>query len=352
MAASESESSRSERRCFSSVSEEDLDTLVEEIDAKNTKDVISFSQRILMSYCKEKDIEFGSLNNFSEAELCSFLRTFYAEVRQSNGDYYAKRSLITLRYGLHRHFQKVRSIDINNNTSFKAANDVFRGMLHKLKEAGKGAVQHKEPITPEDMRKIRKLTALDISTPLGLQNKVFVDIMLHLCNRGRENWRAMKEHFAVVQDSSNERYVHMTQDMKTKNHCGECDEVSQGGRMYETHDENCPVESFLAYISHLNPKCEAFWQRPKPNKPSDLSTPWFDNAPIGMNTMAKKMSTISTAAKCSKIYTNHCLCATSINTLDSAGFEARHIMSISGHRSETSIKHYSQVQEHQNAQWV
>jgi hypothetical protein len=26
---------------------------------------------------------------------------------------------------------------------------------------------------------------------------------------------------------------------------------------------NCPVASFESYISKLNPKCEAIWQRPK-----------------------------------------------------------------------------------------
>lgn len=38
----------------------------------------------------------------------------------------------------------------------------------------------------------------------------------------------------------------------------------------------------------------------------------------------------------SNINTNHCLCATSITELNRSGFEALHIMSISGHQSESS----------------
>ena len=40
-------------------------------------------------------------------------------------------------------------------------------------------------------------------------------------------------------------------------------------------------------------------------------------------------------------YTNHCLRATSIIILQNAGFRDREIMSVSGHRSESSLKHYA-----------
>ncbi|XP_070549671.1 uncharacterized protein [Ptychodera flava] len=50
-------------------------------------------------------------------------------------------------------------------------------------------------------------------------------------------------------------------------------------------------------------------------------------------------------AQCSRIYTNHCLRARTVTTLDDEGFEARHIMSISGHKSETSIRQYARVGE-------
>ena len=67
--------------------------------------------------------------------------------------------------------------------------------------------------------------------------------------------------------------------------------------------------------------------------------------PVGKNTLAEKMKQISLTAKCSRTYTNHCLRATTVTTLDRNGFEARHIMGVSGHKSESSIRSYSRVCE-------
>ena len=53
------------------------------------------------------------------------------------------------------------------------------------------------------------------------------------------------------------------------------------------------------------------------------------------------MKNLSEKAGLSKPYTNHCLRATCITMLDQHGFEARHIMQVSGHRSESSITNYS-----------
>lgn len=53
------------------------------------------------------------------------------------------------------------------------------------------------------------------------------------------------------------------------------------------------------------------------------------------------MKTMSAEYELSKAYTNHCLRATTITNLDSLGFASRHIMCVSGHRSESSIKSYS-----------
>jgi len=53
------------------------------------------------------------------------------------------------------------------------------------------------------------------------------------------------------------------------------------------------------------------------------------------------MKMLSVEANLSAIYTNHCLRATCITALDQAGFEARHIMTLSGQKTEASIRSYS-----------
>jgi integrase len=70
------------------------------------------------------------------------------------------------------------------------------------------------------------------------------------------------------------------------------------------------------------------------NKTVDI---WFDKAPLGKNTLEDKMKNLSKQLNLSKLYTNHSLRATTITLLDNKRFEARHIMSISGHKTESSI---------------
>ena len=70
---------------------------------------------------------------------------------------------------------------------------------------------------------------------------------------------------------------------------------------------------------------------------------WYDNQVLGVKQLEKYMKKLSVEAKLSKIYTNHSIRATCITILDSAGLEARHIMAVSGHRSEASIRSYSRT---------
>ena len=53
------------------------------------------------------------------------------------------------------------------------------------------------------------------------------------------------------------------------------------------------------------------------------------------------MKKLSETAGLSKGYTNHCIRATVISNLDNAGFEARHIRAVSGHKSDETIKAYA-----------
>lgn len=54
-----------------------------------------------------------------------------------------------------------------------------------------------------------------------------------------------------------------------------------------------------------------------------------------------KINTDGTGRKFVMNYTNHSIRATSITEMDEAGVASRHIMRISGHKSEASIKNYS-----------
>ena len=93
-------------------------------------------------------------------------------------------------------------------------------------------------------------------------------------------------------------------------------------------------------MSKLNPQQEYLWQKPK-KKVTNRDAIWYDNVPVGKDPLNNAMKTLSTNAGLSKQYRNHSIRATVVTNLDQKGFEARHIMATTGHKSEVSIKNYA-----------
>lgn len=96
----------------------------------------------------------------------------------------------------------------------------------------------------------------------------------------------------------------------------------------------------LKNVTCLNLKNEYLFQRPK--KGADESDKvWYDNMVVGQRTLGEKMKKLPIEAKLSGVYMNHSIRATMITKLDESGYEAQHIMAVSGHRNESSIRSYS-----------
>ena len=62
-----------------------------------------------------------------------------------------------------------------------------------LKRQGLAKVEHKPPICEEDLKKLYESTAFGLDDPEKLQNKVFFEVMLYFCRRGRQNLRQLKK---------------------------------------------------------------------------------------------------------------------------------------------------------------
>ena len=276
------------------------------------------------------------------ASLNELLKKFYVEARRKDKQPYTKSSLTAIRFGLCRHIKNSRpDVDIINGPEFEEANRVFKAKTVELKRQGKAKVEHKPPIAPEDLKKLYRSQTFDMATPTGLQNKVWFEVMLFFCRRGQENLRELKrDSFRFGVDASGRRYAFQNRDELTKNR-REDSEAEEGGFMYEKQDDPmCPVRSLDMYISKFNPECDAFFQRPK-KQTTEGSLAWYDKQVVGINTLGSKMKALSKQAQLSREYTNHSIRATSVTILDQCGFEARHIMCISGHKSETSIRSYA-----------
>ena len=102
--------------------------------------------------------------------------------------------------------------------------------------------------------------------------------------------------------------------------------------------ERCPVRSFVKYIRRLNPQCNRLFQQAR-SIPKDGV--YFDNVALGHNKLGSFMNEISKKSGLNTIYTNHSCRATTVHVLDSAQIPSRHIMTVTGHKAESSLKTYS-----------
>ena len=339
------------RKRFKQLTNEEIQQLVEAKDSENTRRATKNAVATFLAFCNEvtpeepvKNTE--SLEKMSKNELNELLTNFWPNARKKNGENYKKTALMGLRFGLQRHFLLKRDFDIINDGEFSKSNQVYEAAVVELKRQGFGRVDHHRPISKEDLEKIQSCYNPSSPDPKSLQQVVWFNLMFHLIRRGRENLHLLtKQTFAVQADATGKKYVYQALDELDKNHRGkdQPDDSPGEGRMYERpNSPYCPVKTFELYLSKLNPSLSCLWQRPKARESfSESDEVWYCNAPLGKNTLATLMSSISKEIQLSYQYTNHCIRATAVSLLDECNFEARHIMRVSGHKSESSIRFYS-----------
>lgn len=334
---------------FASFNDDEFNDIVINKDAENTKKSTKQATTIFREYLSEKSlpVDFESLD---KQTLAKILGKFYVEARKANGENYKTATLNAIRAGINRHlkseYECTDLIDIIKDSEFVKANEAYKAAIVELKKIGKGDVKHHEIITDNDLQKLYDSAVFDQNSPSGLQDKVWFELMLFICRRGRENLRDLKkDHFVIETDENGRQYVTQAVDELTKKSREDSSSSrADAGRMYETGDAHCPVSSFRKYLSKLSPDSEFLFQTPKSSVPSSSSTedsPWLKKSPMGKNTLGNMMARLSKSAGLSKIYTNHCLRATCIAILDREGFENRDICQISGHANESSLASYT-----------
>ena len=171
---------------FASLSEAELQQIIDGKDAKSTNNSTKYAVKIFRDYLKDKQLP-EDFENLTKQELDSHLRCFYGEVRNTNGEMYKRTSLLSIRSGIGRHLSKTLSIDITKDYEFKSSNDMFSSMCKLTVTKGKGTVVHKDGIEHSDIRKLYMSTVFSATTSTGLVNKVWFELYLHFCRRGREN---------------------------------------------------------------------------------------------------------------------------------------------------------------------
>ncbi|XP_076879189.1 uncharacterized protein KIAA1958-like [Brachyhypopomus gauderio] len=329
---------------FVMLTDNDLDELEMQKNEINTVRQTSWALNVFTAWLKSNDIavDFTIIN---KNDMNQLLRRFYGSVRNVKGELYGISSFVGLRAGLNRYLNEPpisRGWCLMKDAEFTPANNVFVGVVKKIRKSGGDRTLHHPAISPEDLAKIYQSKALDPGTPRGLLNKVWFDIQLHFGRRGKEGNRELRrESFVMQEDENGGKFVTLSFNEETKNHKThqERDRELRRGAMFQCAGEMCPVASFELYVSKLPVDTPAFYLQPK--KSAHLSDAvWYSAMPLGVNQLSKMLPRICKEAGTSRVYTNHCLRATAIQSLSDAGMEAREIITVSGHKSETSLKSY------------
>lgn len=294
--------------------------------SENTRLATRYAVRIFREFLNEK-AQSPDFETLDKEALCAVLRSFYAEARSKSGQLYSKSSLISIRSSLNRYLNEppyCRTLDLTKDPELRSANLTLAAVIRRLEEQGAGPVVQKQAITRSDLRKLYESSVFNTDTPFGLLNKVWFETCMYFCTRGRENQRELEEDsFGLAVDEDGRKFVyfkalgpyHKSRSAAWTKKRPDADEDTLP-RMYETGTEQCPYASFVRYVSKRNPLCRAFFQRPRDHCcASDVT--WYENKAIGKNLLGTRMQMLSRAAKLSKTYTNHCIGAVSIATLNS-----------------------------------
>ncbi|XP_062590519.1 uncharacterized protein LOC134252097 [Saccostrea cucullata] len=338
---------------FGNVSNEELLKYYESNQSKNTR------KNTKWEWCVESQGHIVDFMSINADELASLLTKFYCEAKpkQTNarqnslpselaGEYH-KNTLKNIRAALNRHLQDLgRNLDIVNASEFKVSNKILNGLLkQRMQEGLSRPTAHKEIIIDDDLKLIAIYFKNAEANLIILKQCVWFNLATHFVTRGIEFHHQLKiKSFTFKNDNFGE-YAVLNHEVKQKNFQGGLgtEEAPSDKRMYTTGSETCPIKMLKLLINktddtatHLfNQYNKAVFEFPS------ITSIWFVNKPLTKRTLTNFMSEICKLAQTSKIYTPHCLRATAMQHMNNAGHETRHIMFMSGHRNESSIRSYN-----------
>ena len=159
--------------------------------------------------------------------------------------------------------------------------------------------------------------------------------------RGKEGLRDLnKDSFDLKVGPDGKEYIQINFNEKTKRNQGDSNSAAVNALHNDKHiisaieGELCPVRSYKSYVSRLNPKQIAFFQKPSQNKK------FYTAQCVGKNPLGAMMTEISKNAKLSRIYTKHQIRKTTATALHRSGFSLQEIANVTKHKNLDSLKHY------------
>jgi hypothetical protein len=250
------------------------------------------------------------------------------------------------------------SINFMVDAEFQKLQNVCDAYYRKLHTKGLGAsVNTTKPLSRHDEDQLWETGVLNPSTPEGLLNCVFFYNGKNFCLRGGQEHRDMKfsqlkREVVTVDNSPKVCYVYT--EYGSKNRSGGLKQVNMGNkvvRRFESPGDRCHVSFLDTYFMKVPQEAldkDNFYLRPLAKTPEDHLAPWFSKIPLGRNTLATMMKSISKKANLAESFSNHSLRAYGATEMFNHGVEEKIIQQRTGHRSLEGLWKYEQtsLQQH------
>ncbi|XP_069140542.1 uncharacterized protein [Argopecten irradians] len=343
---------------FKSFSEEEIEEFTISAQAKSTQKNTLWGMKIFQDWSNEVYGHTTDMHDITAENLATKLKKFYCEATPRNvqkrnenltekqAEVYHKNTMINIRAAINRHLQDLkRDIDIVRDKQFKPANKTLDGLLKvRMTTGASRATKHKEVIPENDMKKISTYLQGSLNSPYILRQAVWFNLALHFVSRGLEFHKQLRLDSFAFSEDENGNFVTLRHLTHQKNHTGGISksEDENTKKMYAVPSAGqfCPVSLLKLLIDKTDPSAEMLFNQYHKNALPNAV--WYTKKPLAPRTFVGFMPEICKHSGVKK-YTAHCLRATAITAMNDSGFEARHIMFMSGHRSEAAIRSYNRT---------
>ena len=136
---------------FVDLNDKEIDELIENKDSKSTKRAINNAKKLFLEYALTKGKTEEDVEKMTAVDLDNLLYGFYPSIRKTDGDHMKLNYLRAIRYGVASNL-KTLGMDIYT-PDFERSKKSFDASSTQLKKQGKGGVDHKLPLSKEDMKK-------------------------------------------------------------------------------------------------------------------------------------------------------------------------------------------------------
>ena len=291
------------------------------------------------------------------AILSVHLSRFVLETRKSNSEYYPPKTLYLILCGILRHMRSINPGCVNfldkKDVRFKSLHGVMDAHFHQLHSTGIGRdVKHARVLTTDDEERLWKSGVMGTKTPKALQNAAFFIVGKMFCLRGGVELRELKPS-QIKRHTNPDRYIYS--ENVSKNCNGIFKLLNIANKVVPLFScpeagERCPVHILDVYFRKLPKESitkDIFFFRPLEKTPSDPTSPWYSNQPVGKHTLEVKLSRMCSLTGIEGRITNHSLRATAATQLYEMGVPEKVIQERTGHRSLDSLRVYERTSTHQ-----